>query len=118
VILSAGCDDFLGKPFREAVLLEKISQHLGIRYIYEEMTPALSASPASTSALLSPTDLHNMPSDWIQALYQAASEADSDALLELIQEIPLDNHDLANALRRMVENFSYDQMINLTQVEG
>ncbi|MGA1409515.1 MAG: protein kinase domain-containing protein [Prochlorotrichaceae cyanobacterium] len=118
VILSAGCDDFLGKPFREAVLLEKISQHLGIRYIYEEMTPALSASPASASALLSPTDLHNMPSDWIQALYQAASQADSDALLELIQEIPLDNRDLANALRRMVENFSFDQMINLTQVEG
>ncbi|MGA0197519.1 MAG: ATP-binding protein, partial [Prochlorotrichaceae cyanobacterium] len=118
VILSAGCDDFLGKPFREAVLLEKISQHLGIRYIYEETTSMLSEPPSGTSALLSPADLGKMPSDWIQALYQAANQADSDTLLQLLQEIPLDDRNLANALQRMVENFSYDQIITVTQVEG
>ncbi|HAG82871.1 MAG TPA: hypothetical protein DCL61_17345 [Cyanobacteria bacterium UBA12227] len=35
-ILSAGCDDFIYKPFREAVLLDKIAHHLGVRYLYKE----------------------------------------------------------------------------------
>ncbi len=36
MILSAGCDDFVRKPFQEEVLLEKIATHLGVRYVYEE----------------------------------------------------------------------------------
>ena len=35
VVLDIGCDDFIAKPFTENVLLEKISHHLGVQYIYE-----------------------------------------------------------------------------------
>lgn len=35
-VLSAGCDDFIRKPFREEVLLEKIAQYLGVQYLYEQ----------------------------------------------------------------------------------
>lgn len=33
-ILSAGCDDFVRKPFRVAEVLEKLAKHLGVRYLY------------------------------------------------------------------------------------
>jgi signal transduction histidine kinase/DNA-binding NarL/FixJ family response regulator len=33
-----GCDDFLPKPIREAELLEKLRLHLGLEWIYEEIT--------------------------------------------------------------------------------
>lgn len=36
LVLSAGCDDFVRKPFREQVIFEKMAQYLGVRYIYEE----------------------------------------------------------------------------------
>ena len=35
-ILSAGCDDFMRKPFREEILWSKIAGLLGVRYLYED----------------------------------------------------------------------------------
>lgn len=35
-VLSVGCNDFIYQPFREEVLLEKIAQHLGVRYLYAD----------------------------------------------------------------------------------
>jgi predicted ATPase/signal transduction histidine kinase/DNA-binding response OmpR family regulator len=117
VILSAGCDDFVGKPFREEVLLEKIAQHLGIRYIYEE-TLQTAAEPKDSPSVLTPQDLQVMPSEWIQALYTAANEADSEILEQLIQQIPAVHSNLVITLQHLIDNFGYDQIINLTQVEG
>jgi two-component system sensor histidine kinase/response regulator len=34
-ILAAGCDDILQKPFEVETILEKIAQHLQVRYLYE-----------------------------------------------------------------------------------
>lgn len=34
-ILAAGCDDILQKPFDIEIILEKIAQHLEVRYLYE-----------------------------------------------------------------------------------
>ena len=42
-ILTAGCDDLFFKPATEAVLFEKMSQHIGVRYLYEE--PAERSEP-------------------------------------------------------------------------
>jgi CheY-like chemotaxis protein len=117
VILSAGCDDFVGKPFREEVLLEKIAQHLGIRYIYEEQTQTV-VETTSSPTILTPEDLQMMPSDWIQALYTAANEADSESLEQLIQQIPSAHSNLVSTLQHLVDNFGYDQIIYLTQLEG
>ncbi len=35
-MISAGCDDFINKPFREELLLEKLSQYLGVKYLYQQ----------------------------------------------------------------------------------
>ncbi|MFE4105912.1 CHASE2 domain-containing protein [Almyronema epifaneia] len=40
--LSAGCDDFVSKPFRRENILDKIAEHLGVRYAYTT-EPSLSA---------------------------------------------------------------------------
>jgi signal transduction histidine kinase/CheY-like chemotaxis protein len=42
IVLSTGCDDFVGKPFREQVILEKMAKHLGVRYLYEDSQPSAS----------------------------------------------------------------------------
>jgi signal transduction histidine kinase/ActR/RegA family two-component response regulator len=34
-ILAAGCDDFLGKPFRDTDIFEHMSKHLGVKYRYK-----------------------------------------------------------------------------------
>ncbi|MEM9162908.1 MAG: response regulator [Cyanobacteria bacterium P01_F01_bin.4] len=34
-MLTIGCDDFVSKPFRREVLLDKMAQYLGVRYLYQ-----------------------------------------------------------------------------------
>ena len=38
IILSAGCDDFIRKPFKESELLETIGRYLKLDYIYADET--------------------------------------------------------------------------------
>ena len=35
-LMEVGADDFIGKPFREAELFQKIHAHVGVEYIYAE----------------------------------------------------------------------------------
>jgi DNA-binding response OmpR family regulator len=47
--LSAGCDDFLPKPFREAELLAQLAKHLELRWTYDASpSPTAAATPEST----------------------------------------------------------------------
>jgi two-component system sensor histidine kinase/response regulator len=39
-VLAAGCDDFMIKPFRKDAVLAKMSQHLGVEYLYETSAQA------------------------------------------------------------------------------
>ncbi|HEY9611212.1 GAF domain-containing protein [Allocoleopsis sp.] len=38
VALAIGCDDFIRKPCQEEVILEKMAEYLGVRYIYTDST--------------------------------------------------------------------------------
>jgi two-component system sensor histidine kinase/response regulator len=119
IILSAGCDDFVGKPFREEVLLEKVSKHLGSVYVYEE--PALAAENPSQTTLeiLASADfelyLSQMPAEWVVELHNAAAICSDDTVLGLIAQIPQENSLLITALTDLVNNFQFEKIIELTQ---
>lgn len=116
VILSAGCDDFICKPFREDVLFEKIAHHLNLRYIYEEENSSTSLPAPASPKILTAEDLSVMPKDWVVDLYQAAICVDDSRILELIEQIPDTELNLANALIDLVDNFRVDIIIDLTQL--
>jgi PAS domain S-box-containing protein len=113
IILQAGCDDFLRKPFREEVLLAKIAEHLGVGYIYEDQ-PA-SPQQAAVPVQLTPQDLAVMPAEWVAQLRQAALCADDELIFPLLEQIPKENATLARALADLVSNFRFDRLAHLTQ---
>ncbi|WP_157087493.1 response regulator, partial [Anabaena sp. CA = ATCC 33047] len=40
IVLSAGCDDFLRKPFAEHTIFNALTKHLGVKFIFaESQTP-------------------------------------------------------------------------------
>ena len=39
-LLEIGADDFIGKPFREAELFQKIHAQVGVEYVYAEQPTA------------------------------------------------------------------------------
>ena len=107
---AAGCDDFVGKPFSENIIFDKIAQHLGIRYVYEPII-----SPEPSNFRLTADTLKVMPKQWLNQIEQAAIELDRDLLTQLLQEIPSEHAELKNALQKQVNNFDFDRILNLAR---
>jgi CheY-like chemotaxis protein len=115
VILSAGCDDFVRKPFREEVLFAKMAEHLGVRYSYEEQDQPTSAQSRERVEALTPEALAVMPKEWLAQLHSAAEACNDEEILSLIEQIPEEHGNLKVALANLVDNFRLDIIIDLTQ---
>ena len=111
VILSAGCDDFIRKPFREQTIFDALERHLGVSYLYAE-TEIISTANAPLNSLTL-EDLHCMPESWLNDLYNAALEADSTLVLELIDRIPASENALAQSLTKLNRQFQFEQIMEL-----
>lgn len=107
-ILAAGCDDFVRKPFREQLLFDKLTEHLGVQFIYAE--PVKDDISSDNSEEQFPT-LKVMPLEWIENLRQAAIEIDDDRLMQLVAEIPPQYAKLAEQLSNLVKRFNFDEIL-------
>ncbi|ERT07409.1 sensory box protein [Lyngbya aestuarii BL J] len=118
-ILSAGCDDFIRKPFQEEELLTVISQHLGVEYLYADPTDLRGYSVlnpvADSDFILDSNALNVMPPDWVKQLYQTASQCSDVMTYHLIEQIPPENSQLAHKLRELVGNFRFDRIMELAE---
>lgn len=118
MILSAGCDDFIRKPFQEEELLTMISRHLGVQYVYANSTAqkhSTQSNHAESEFVLDSNALNVMSQDWIQQLYHGAAQCSDVLTNELIDQIPPENIQLANELRELVDNFRFDRIMELVQ---
>jgi PAS domain S-box-containing protein len=119
IILSAGCDDFVRKPFREALIFDKLAEYLGVTYLYEDESNRhltdRAADDLETLATNLKSYLSQSPDSWIRQLHQAAMLADNDLISELIKAIPENNADLIHALISLADNFCYNQIMNSAQ---
>ena len=118
VILSAGCDDFISKPFQLEGLLQKIIQFLEAEYESKKEAKKSEFTHKNVDKLRL-KDLRNqlaqMPPEWVQNIYNAASECSDDIIFKLLEEISTNNKDLINAIRDLAENFEFDKIIGLVQ---
>lgn len=120
-ILACGCDDFLHKPFREEVLLDKISTHLGVSYRYAPKNPPCTPELSSRTNLLNRDEikqyLFQMPPEFVTNLYQFASQGYDEGIFEILECIPAENSLLAHTLRELTKNFDFEMIIELTEQE-
>jgi PAS domain S-box-containing protein len=113
-ILAAGCDDLVCKPYKESVIFEKITQHLGTQYLYAEPPMNLQQTPIALKDL-TPDLLSMMSIEWMTQLHQAALRTDEQTIFKLIQQIPPSDQAIADALIDLVHNFRCDKLMDLTQ---
>jgi CheY-like chemotaxis protein len=115
-VLAAGCDDFVRKPIREAEIFGVMGEHLGLRYIYEEIaSPEERVEDAPLRVDLLPADLEDLPAEWVADLRQAAMGGRSQRLLDLIAQIETDHPTLAAELRALVRDYRFRQIVVLTE---
>ena len=111
-ILSAGCDDFMRKPFQEGELLTKIGQYLNVEYIYEK---TVEVDIPKVRSELTQASLAVMPDTWRSQLYEAAAQVDNQEIFKLLHEIPEDYQELAKGLADLAEQFRCDKIIDLAK---
>jgi PAS domain S-box-containing protein len=117
VILSAGCDNFLRKPFREEEIFQMISQHLGVSYIYDhKLEPQLSFSLEKDNRT-SVTTITTLPPQWLVELKQALLYVDLIKLNQLIDMIRTQDEELANSIQIDIDNFEYEKVLLLIPSE-
>ncbi|MGI8978629.1 MAG: PAS domain S-box protein [Pirellulaceae bacterium] len=109
-LMEVGADDFIGKPFRETELFQKIHAHVGVEYDYAEHPTGAVPEEASE---LTRESLADWPRELIQPMREAVITADLDQLLARIQEVEVRDPRVARGLRRLAEGFQYQKLLDL-----
>jgi signal transduction histidine kinase/CheY-like chemotaxis protein len=115
IVLSAGCDDFVRKPFSEQTIFDTLAKHLGVKYTYENIQPHEHDSDFFSEISLTSENLKIMPDSWIMQLYRSALEADKNIVIKLIGEIPDKEIFLVRSLTKLARNFQFEKLIDLTE---
>ncbi|MEG4073694.1 PAS domain S-box protein [Microcoleus sp. Pol14C2] len=117
VILSAGCDDFMRKPFREEDIFVAMGKHLGVRYIYEDSTAVSAAGvEESSQEVLTPEAFASLSPDWMAQFKQSILSVDMEAIATSIAQIGTVNPSLAGKLQDCINNFEYDRILNIIEL--
>ena len=106
LVLAAGCDDSLRKPFRDGEMFDTIEKHLGVGYVCEEPSNSLSEEmQRKMQETLTPEFLGYLPAPIIANLEKETIRINLEGIYNSIQEIRAYNSDAADACRGLVDNF-------------
>jgi CheY-like chemotaxis protein len=114
IVLSTGCDDFVRKPFLEDIIFEKMSEYLGVQYIYEAIA---TREPTTNQPLAKFTaeSLLVMPKKWLVQLEKSASQLDNIAIAQLLTQVPPEHFLITKEIEDHVNDFNFDRIITLAQ---
>ncbi len=108
--LTVGCDDFVRKPLREQEIVDKLVQHLGVRFVYQELVGEQRQKPLPVRPA-ERLDFAGLPADWLAGLHQAVIEADPKKIIDLVVGIRTRRPALAAALLELIDNFDYEPIL-------
>lgn len=121
LILSAGCDDFLRKPFRAADIFAAIATHLGVQYQYED--PSVGAGAASPTDLTQPMpaqrptltaqELQTLPPEWLFAFHTAVRAIDVQTIEQLLSDLQTQFPEVITQICTLIDQFEYDVILSL-----
>ncbi|MEA5496359.1 response regulator [Limnoraphis robusta] len=118
-ILSIGCDDFIRKPFQQQEILAAINRHLKVEYSYQEKLSKENHLQdfynQDLDVVLNAEDLEIMPREWIEQLSEFSAQCSDLLILQLIEQIPATYSHLTTTLTKIVDEFRYDKIFELTQ---
>jgi len=115
--LSAGASDFLGKPFRESHLLEKLRAGLDIEYVYLAGTPHEAPEPGGPDDAPAGSGRLLLPAQTVVQLRQAADGAEYGRIIEILDAMASTAPETAIVLREIVERFDYPGLLDRIEIE-
>ena len=111
LILAAGCDELVKKPYREAEIFTIMARYLGLSYRYETVAGQTPASGPPLNAAL----LRALPVELSRRLHRAVLRLDIIATSAAIEEIAAIAPDLAGSLQQLADTLQYEQLLTLLE---
>jgi CheY-like chemotaxis protein len=111
LILAAGCDAVLRKPFRETEMFDLLQQHLGAQFVYaEEGAGANVDANAGLSEADLPAALAALEPEFLKELKYAADTVNMDRVEVLINRVGSEYPAIAAALTALADQFDYEKI--------
>lgn len=112
-ILTAGCDGFVAKPYREGEIFDIMGKHLTVEYVYNTIQDEECDSIAD--AKLDDEQIKGIPEPLLMELQNSILELDSKKILETIEKITKINPTFGAALKKLAEKMNYSQLLLLSK---
>ncbi len=116
IILDAGCDDFVRKPFRTADIFNTMQKHIGVQYVYKQPHPQPAGEFAKQlTAEELQTALAAAPLPVINNLLEATELSDMEKIDQAIIALRAHHAGAADAVAGLADNYAYDEILQLIQ---
>jgi PAS domain S-box-containing protein len=112
MVLEAGCNEFVRKPFREHEVFAAMEKHLGVRYRYAD---DVAATPETAGAEFTAERLRGLPPEWLAAVQRAATLGDMVRLSRLAKQIHPEYPGIATRMQALVDEFQFALIVDVTE---
>ncbi len=114
LVLAAGCNDFVRKPFKEIEIFDAMSKHMGVRYSYDEIqSKTTTASPENQiGEVLTPDNLADISDELLAELERAAMTLQVESINQIIEQIREKNVAVGEAFKVLAKEFRYDKILS------
>jgi GAF domain-containing protein/DNA-binding response OmpR family regulator len=118
ILLQAGFNDFIAKPFREEVIFEKIAHYLNLEYLYEDESKVCLITDKENYRYEDDltTQIKAMSANWITQLEQAVLGARENQIRQLITQIPAEYFSLKTTLLDLVDCLNFEEITHLIYI--
>ena len=122
-IMKTGCDDFVRKPFKQIDIVNMLTKHLQVSFIYEngQTTPGTMDKPESELAIseaLAPEALQALPASLLADLKKEIIKADLVAIQGVIDQIYQQDPGVAEALYALANDFEHNKILRYLEAAG
>jgi two-component system sensor histidine kinase/response regulator len=114
-VFAAGFDDYVRKPFRAEDIFDTMAEHLGLEFIYQDLSEVKDLGDTQLHAEPDSADLVDLPADWVTQMRQAATRGEKQRVLDLVEQIREDHTALAKGLAALANDFRFDRLVTLTE---
>ena len=109
-VFAAGCDDFVGKPYLESDLFEKMAHYLNVEYIYKTTKPKERVGADLPQNFQFTEAVSDLPPVLITDLKNAVLLGEVSKISSTIEQIGTRNPPLAQILATWAQNFEYEKI--------
>jgi PAS domain S-box-containing protein len=111
-VLKKGADDFIGKPYIEEEIFDKIKKYFDIEYVYETLKNVYDYRKDDEPVFLGTDSLSIIPAEIIAEMKIAAESLNGEQFLELLEKVKTYDLILAQKLKTLAEGFNYEIIID------